>query len=131
MRLTLSRAAEFMQTPGHRNIAIVVQIITQRAFGPSGSQQGTQTADVNQQNSTYNNLSFVVQIAKQFLGTGADAADSEVTQETPVESAGETNGVLPNFAPLASTLASQESLQEGAEPATAPAISLRQKAMPR
>jgi hypothetical protein len=111
-----------MQTTGHRNIAIVVQIITQRSSGPSGTQNGSQRADITQQNTTYNNLSFVVQIAKQFLGTGSDAADSEVTQEAPVEAAGETYGVLPNFTPLASTLASQESLQEGPEPATSPSF---------
>jgi hypothetical protein len=117
-----TQTCTFMQSPGRTNLAIVLQIIVQRDFGPSGSQAGSQTAQVTQQNTTNRNLSFVVQIVKQSLGTGADNADSEVSQEAPIESSAEQQGALPNFGSMVTALTNAELQQEGPESPLTPVL---------
>src|SRR5205823_12556392 len=102
-------------TTARSNFAIVVQIIVQRNGGPVVTQNGLQLANVQQQNTTKPNLSFVVQIRKQSAGRGSDNYDSEVSDYAPVESSAESQGVLPNWAPLISKLETAERSQEGPE----------------
>jgi hypothetical protein len=108
-------------TGGRNNVAVALQVIVQRDYGPSGSQTGTQTVKTVQTNTTRSNLSFVTQILKQSLGTGAFDPDGEVAAEAIPESLGELLGVLPDFSSLVANLQATEPATEGDEPATPPA----------
>jgi hypothetical protein len=120
-----TQTCTFTQPAGRTNLAVVVQIIVQRNGSPttanpdgSPNQSGSQSVTVRQKNATKPNLSFVTQIIKQSLGRGADNADSEISDQASPESAGESQGTLPDFSPLIAKLQSVEPQQEGDETPT-------------
>jgi hypothetical protein len=110
-------------TSPRTNLAIALQVITQRNGGSSGSQGGSQTVNTTQQNTTKANLSFVAQILKQSLGQGANDTDNELSDEAAAELPGQLQGALPNFAPVISKIQNAEPATEGDDTSAAAARS--------